>query len=249
MTGVVVVFTNSTSARVSWLAVQLPPDGLLTGYSVYYRSLPNTSKMQSGGYISQTFPPTTTSGDITNLSPNGMYQFIVVAEVTTLGQLYIGEVDTTLAVSKYYSSCSPDSTPVSDSHSTPPPSSSRGELEHVLIGALVSVSVGLLLSIVIMIAVNRKKKIRLDYSTSIMLLCLLVNICQSCRCPYCCIKRCLSGLQVCLLLQPFILEPAHISSRHVRTNTCILLVARLSRKNVMRMVKYKLADAMKWLIN
>ena len=80
VTGVVVVATNTTSVRVSWLAVQgLPQDGILTGYTVYYRSLPNTSKRQLGGYISQTFPPTTTSGDITNLSSNGVYKFSVVA--------------------------------------------------------------------------------------------------------------------------------------------------------------------------
>ena len=93
VTGVMVVATNTTSVRVSWLAVQgLPQDGILTGYTVYYRSLPNTSKRQSGGYISQTFPPTTTSGDITNLSPNGVYQFSVVAMVTIAGQSYNGDI-------------------------------------------------------------------------------------------------------------------------------------------------------------
>ena len=90
--GVVVVATNTTSVRVSWLAVQLPPDGTLTGYTVYYRSLPNTSKRQSGGYTSQTFPPCTTSGDITNLNPNIVYQFNVVAMVIIMGQLYITDV-------------------------------------------------------------------------------------------------------------------------------------------------------------
>ncbi|KAL5479268.1 hypothetical protein EMCRGX_G022767 [Ephydatia muelleri] len=66
--------------------------GILTGYTVYYRSLPNTSKMQSGGYTSQTFPPTTTSGDITNLNPNDLYQFSVAAMVTIMGQLYTGGI-------------------------------------------------------------------------------------------------------------------------------------------------------------
>ena len=93
VTGVVVVATNTTSVRVSWLAVQwLPQDGILTGYTVYYRSLPNSAKRQSGEYISQTFPPTTTSGDIANLSPNGVYQFSVVAIVTIAGQLYNGDI-------------------------------------------------------------------------------------------------------------------------------------------------------------
>ncbi|KAL5486594.1 hypothetical protein EMCRGX_G019096 [Ephydatia muelleri] len=96
VTGVVVLAINTTSVRVSWLAVQLPPDGILTGYTVYYLSLPNTSKRQSGGYTSHTFPPTTTSGDINNLNPNGVYQFSVVAQVTIMGQLYSGEMDTSL---------------------------------------------------------------------------------------------------------------------------------------------------------
>eukprot|EP00731_Ephydatia_muelleri_P018884 Em0011g924a len=73
-----------------------PAHGILTGYTVYYLSLPNTSKRQSGGYTSHTFPPTTTSGDINNLNPNGVYQFSVVAQVTIMGQLYSGEMDTTL---------------------------------------------------------------------------------------------------------------------------------------------------------
>ena len=121
---------------MSWLDVQLPHDGLLTGY---YRSLPNTSMMQSGGYISQTFPPTTTSGDITNLSPNGMYQFIVVAGVTILGQFYTGEVDLSLAVNTYSISCSPGSIPVqtvtvNNVSDTPPTSFYRGMLAGTLIG-------------------------------------------------------------------------------------------------------------------
>ncbi|KAL5486614.1 hypothetical protein EMCRGX_G019117 [Ephydatia muelleri] len=96
VSGVVVSAMNTTSVRVSWLAVQLPPDGILTGYTVYFLSLPNTSKRQSAGYTNQTFPPTTTWGDINNLTPNGVYQFSVVAQVTIMGQLYSGEMDTTL---------------------------------------------------------------------------------------------------------------------------------------------------------
>ena len=96
VTGVVVLAINTTSIRVSWLAVQLPPDGILTGYAVYYLSLPNTSKRQSGGYTSHTFLPTTTWGDINNLNPNGVYQFSVVAQVTIMGQLYSGEMDSSL---------------------------------------------------------------------------------------------------------------------------------------------------------
>eukprot|EP00731_Ephydatia_muelleri_P019004 Em0011g1044a len=64
------------------------------GYTVYYLSLPNTSKRQSSGYTNHTFPPT--FGDINNLNPNGVYQFSVVAQVTITGQLYSGEMDTSL---------------------------------------------------------------------------------------------------------------------------------------------------------
>eukprot|EP00731_Ephydatia_muelleri_P019044 Em0011g1084a len=92
VTGVKVSAINTTSVRVSWLAVQLPPDGILTGYTVYYLSLPNTSKRQSGGYTSHTFPPASTSGDINNLNPNGVYQFSVVAQVNITGQLYSGVI-------------------------------------------------------------------------------------------------------------------------------------------------------------
>ena len=95
VTGVVVVSTNTTSVRVSWLAVQgLPQDGILTGYTVYYPSLSNPLKRQLGGYINQTFPPTTNWGDITNLDPNGVYQFGVVAMVTIMGLVYSGEIVT-----------------------------------------------------------------------------------------------------------------------------------------------------------
>ena len=92
VTGVMVSEINTTSVRVSWLAVQLPPDGILTGYTVYYLSLPNTSKRQSGGYTNQTFPPTSTYGYINNLNPNGVYQFSVVAQVNITGQLYSGVI-------------------------------------------------------------------------------------------------------------------------------------------------------------
>eukprot|EP00731_Ephydatia_muelleri_P019106 Em0011g1146a len=92
VTGVKVLAISTTSVRVSWLAVQLPPDGILTGYTVYYLSLPNTSKRQSGGYTNHTFPPTSTSGDINNLNPNGVYQFSVVAQVNITGQVYSGVI-------------------------------------------------------------------------------------------------------------------------------------------------------------
>ena len=50
--------------------------------------------LQRGGYTSHTFPLTSTSGDVNNLNPNGVYQFSVVAQVTIMGQLYSGEMDT-----------------------------------------------------------------------------------------------------------------------------------------------------------
>eukprot|EP00731_Ephydatia_muelleri_P025263 Em0017g346a len=93
VTGLVVSAINTTSVRVSWLAVKLPSDGYLTGYTVYYHSLPNN---QSDGYQSQSFSPCTTSGDINDLNPNGVYQFSVAAEVAIMGQLYSGKVDASL---------------------------------------------------------------------------------------------------------------------------------------------------------
>ena len=98
MTGVWAVTINATYARVFWLAVQLPPDGILMGYTVYYRFISNTPKRQSGWYVGQTFPPTTTWGDISNLNPNEVYQFSVVVMVTILGKVYGGEI-TSLAYS------------------------------------------------------------------------------------------------------------------------------------------------------
>eukprot|EP00731_Ephydatia_muelleri_P037068 Em0390g1a len=92
VTGVMVSTINATSIRVSWLAVQLPPDGNLTWYTVYYCFLPKTSKRESGGYTYQTFPPTATFGVINNLNPNDKYQFSVVAQVTIRGQLYSGVI-------------------------------------------------------------------------------------------------------------------------------------------------------------
>ena len=100
MTGVIVSAINTTSIRVSWLAVQLPPDGILTGYTVYYSSIPSSSISEPG----QTFSPCTTSGDINNLNPNNVYQFNVVAQVTIMGQLYSGRIDASLAV-QYSSIC------------------------------------------------------------------------------------------------------------------------------------------------
>ena len=104
VTGVMVSAITATSIRVSWLAVYLPSDGYLTGYTVYYRSLPNTSDSQSEGYTSQACSPRTTSGDINDLNPDDVYQFSVVAEVAIIGHSYSGKVDA-LAF-KYSTNCS-----------------------------------------------------------------------------------------------------------------------------------------------
>ena len=101
VTGVIVSAINTTSVRVSWHAVQLPPDGILKGYTVRYCSLPSSSISQRGEYTSQTFSPCTTSGDINNLDE---YQIYVVAEVTIMGWLYSGGIDASLAV-QYSSIC------------------------------------------------------------------------------------------------------------------------------------------------
>ena len=57
-------------------------------------SFSNTSKMQSGVYSNHTLPPSTTWGDINNLNPND--EFSVLAQVTITGQLYSGQMDTSL---------------------------------------------------------------------------------------------------------------------------------------------------------
>ncbi|KAL5479762.1 hypothetical protein EMCRGX_G023335 [Ephydatia muelleri] len=97
VTGLVVSAINTTCVRVSWLAVQLPPDGYLTGYTVYYRSLPVS---QSKQYTTLAFSRYATSGDINDLNPNYVYKFSVVAEVAIRGmeQLYRGKVIASLAV-------------------------------------------------------------------------------------------------------------------------------------------------------
>eukprot|EP00731_Ephydatia_muelleri_P000484 Em0001g484a len=110
--GLVVSGTSTISVRVSWLSVQLPSDGTLTGYTLYYRYLRNTSAdVRFGWSRSHSFPPVTTSGDITDLTPNGVYHFSVVSEVAISGELHRGDSDASLAVNPFFTSCSPGTIP------------------------------------------------------------------------------------------------------------------------------------------
>ncbi|KAL5515469.1 hypothetical protein EMCRGX_G000639 [Ephydatia muelleri] len=106
--GLVVSGTSTTSVRVSWLSIQLPSDGTLTGYTLHYRYLRNTSAdVRFGWSRSHTFPPVTTSGDITDLTPNGVHHISVVAEVAISAELHRGDSDASLAVNPFFTSCSP----------------------------------------------------------------------------------------------------------------------------------------------
>ena len=154
--------TSASSVRVSWLAAQIPPDGILTGYSVYYScicsSLPNTSSNgQQVWYMAQTFPPTTTAKVITNLDPNGLYWFTVVAVVMISGQLYSGEVDMALAVNISLIHFSLGSTAVwtsMDALSNTSASYSGGVLEYTLAGGLAAVFAVVMLTTAMVIVVR-----------------------------------------------------------------------------------------------
>ena len=154
--------TSASSVRVAWLAVQIPPDGILTGYSVYYScicsSLSNTSSNgQQIWYMAQTFPPTTTAEVITNLDPNGLHWFTVVAVVTISGQLYSGEVDTALVVNISLIHFSSGSTAVwtsVDALSNTSASYSGGVLEYTLAGGLAAVFVVVMLTTATVIVVR-----------------------------------------------------------------------------------------------
>ena len=87
MTGISVLTVNKTTVRVCWDPVQLPSDGMLVGYSVYY----GDSTMQVDGYTNKSFPGSYTWGDISGLYPNHMYLFGVTAEVSVNGLLLHGQ--------------------------------------------------------------------------------------------------------------------------------------------------------------
>ena len=85
-----VLAINTTSVRMSWLAVQLPSGGI---HSVL--SFCSQHFKEAVGWIHQSHLPSYL-GDINNLNPNGVYQFSMVAQVTIMEQLYSGEMDTSL---------------------------------------------------------------------------------------------------------------------------------------------------------
>lgn len=84
---------NSTAFQVSWLPVEIPSDGTIVGYNVYY-ALYNTKskKRQSSGMYNQFFPGDVTQGIIGTASPSQSYQFSVAAVVSVMGQNYNGTI-------------------------------------------------------------------------------------------------------------------------------------------------------------
>ena len=91
VTDVTVVALNATTVQVSWTAVQIPSDGELVGYHVYYRAVSSTTKRQPNGN-SRFFPAGVTQGVIGSLVYSQAYQFSVAAEVRVLGLSYMGNV-------------------------------------------------------------------------------------------------------------------------------------------------------------
>ena len=86
-----VVALNATAVQVSWTAVQIPSDGELVGYHVYYRAVSSTQKRQLSGN-SQFFPAGATLGVIGGLVYSQTYQFSVAAEVSVMGLSYMSNV-------------------------------------------------------------------------------------------------------------------------------------------------------------
>lgn len=87
-----VVALNATAVQVSWTAVQIPSDGTLVGYLVYYRAVTSPKKRQLSSDYSQFFPAGATQGIVGGLAYYQTYQFTVVAEVSVMGQSYTGNV-------------------------------------------------------------------------------------------------------------------------------------------------------------
>ena len=164
--GLVVSGTSTTSVRVSWLSIQLPSDGTLTGYTLYYRYLRNTSAdVRFGWSRSHSFPPVTTSGDITDLTPNGVHYFSVVAEVAISGELHRGDSDASLAVNPFFTSCSPGTIPpvqtcdlcdVSGTSSTTSVHSSLGVVLGVAVAVFVVLAAVITTAIILAAIVKRK---------------------------------------------------------------------------------------------
>ncbi|KAL5497164.1 hypothetical protein EMCRGX_G013588 [Ephydatia muelleri] len=93
--GVAVSTFNGTSVQITWMAIYLPSDGILIGYTVYY--CPPSSSLSGLLALcsSHSFPPNVTSAIITNLIQNGVYQFGIVADVAIMNLLLQGDIPQT----------------------------------------------------------------------------------------------------------------------------------------------------------
>ena len=93
--GVAVSTLNATSVQITWMAIYLPSDGILIGYTVYY--CPPSSSLSGLLALcsSHSFPPNVTSAIITNLIQNGVYQFGIVADVAIMNLLLQGDIPQT----------------------------------------------------------------------------------------------------------------------------------------------------------
>ena len=122
--------------------------------------------MRFGWSRSHTFPPVTTSGDITDLTPNGVHHFSVVAEVAISGELHRRDSDASLAVNPFFTSCSPGTIPsvqacdlcdVSGTSSTTSVHSSLGVVLGVAMAVFVVLAVVITTAIIILVAIVKRK--------------------------------------------------------------------------------------------
>ena len=79
---------NATTVRVSWIRIDIPSDGTIVGYNVFYTPYNNKNRQLSG--ISQFIIGDVTQGVINDLIPSQLYQFSVAAVVNVAGQNYSG---------------------------------------------------------------------------------------------------------------------------------------------------------------
>lgn len=99
--GVEVTAVNGTSATVSW-NVLIFPDLAIDYYTVVYSQL----YYQQNGEKSAVFLPPATSGLITHLDTNDIYQFQVFATVTEDGRTLNGERSSSVHFTRPCKNCS-----------------------------------------------------------------------------------------------------------------------------------------------
>ena len=84
VTGICAISINKTAVHVSWDPVQLPSDGVLVGYTVFYHDVQESDNMN------MPLPPTYTWGDMTGLDPDHSYKFGVSTRASVNGILVYG---------------------------------------------------------------------------------------------------------------------------------------------------------------